>query len=63
MDPYSNGPLVYKKTDSGFLLYSFGMNLMDDGGELGLSSRGTPRMWMDNGDWVFWPVPESQVKQ
>ncbi len=59
MDPYSDGPLVYKKTDSGFLLYSFGMNLKDDGGKLGISSRGKPRMWMDNGDWVFWPVPES----
>ena len=57
MDPYSDGPLVYRRTESGFLLYSFGRNLKDDGGELGLSSRGTPRMWMDNGDTVFWPVP------
>ena len=57
-DPYSDGPLVYRKTESGFLLYSLGMNLKDDGGVLGLSSRGTPRMWMDNGDWVFWPVAE-----
>jgi len=63
MDPYSDGPLVYRRTDSGFLLYSFGMNLTDDGGELGLGSRGTPRMWADNGDWVFWPVPKPQVKQ
>jgi hypothetical protein len=58
IDPYSNAPLVYKKTRSGFLIYSVGMNLKDDGGKLGLSSRGTPRMWADNGDWVFWPVPE-----
>jgi len=63
MDPYSDGPLIYRRTDEGFLLYSFGTNLADDGGELGLSSRGTPKMWMDNGDWVFWPVPESQVKK
>jgi len=61
-DPYSDGPLVYRNTESGFLLYSFGTNLTDDGGELGLSSRGTPRMYMDNGDWVFWPVAKSQVK-
>jgi hypothetical protein len=60
MDPYSDGPLIYRRTDEGFLLYSFGTNLADDGGELGLSSRGTPRMWMDNGDWVFWPVPQVQ---
>ena len=63
MDPYSDGPLVYRRTDSGFLLYSFGINLTDDGGKLGLGSRGTPRMWADNGDWVFWPVPKPQVKQ
>ena len=63
MDPFSDGQLVYRKTESGFLLYSFGENLKDDGGELGLSSRGTPRMWMDNGDWVFWPVEKPQIKQ
>jgi len=56
MDPYSDGPFVYRKTESGFLLYSLGKNLKDDCGELGLSSRGKPRMWMDNGDWVFWPM-------
>ncbi|MCP4611961.1 MAG: hypothetical protein GY845_24945 [Planctomycetes bacterium] len=58
MDPYSDGLLVYRKTENGFLLYSLGINLKDDGGELGLSSRGKPRMWMDNGDWIYWPVPE-----
>ncbi len=63
MDPYSDGLLVYRRTDSGFLLYSFGINLTDDGGKLGLGSRGTPRMWTDNGDTVFWPMPESQIKQ
>jgi len=63
MDPHSDGPLVYKRTDEGFLLYSFGINLTDDGGKLGLGSQGTPRMWADNGDWVFWPVPKPQVKK
>ncbi len=63
MDPYSDGPMIYKRTDGGFLLYSFGMNLTDDEGKLGLSSRGTPRMWMDNGDWVFWPVVKPQTKK
>jgi hypothetical protein len=56
MDPYSVGPLVYQKTDEGFLLYSFGINLTDDGGKLGHSKNGKPRMWADDGDWVFWPV-------
>jgi len=63
MDPYSDGPLIYRRTNGGFLLYSFGMDLKDDGGKLGLGSRGTPRMWADNGDWVFWPVPKPQVKK
>jgi hypothetical protein len=43
--------------------YSLGTNLTDEGGKLGLGSRGTPRMWADNGDWVFWPVPKPQAKQ
>ncbi len=63
MDPHSDGPLIYRRTNGGFLLYSFGMDLTDDGGKLGLDSRGTPRMWADNGDWVFWPVPKPQVKK
>ncbi|MDT8302271.1 MAG: hypothetical protein RQ760_12365 [Sedimentisphaerales bacterium] len=57
MDPYSDGPLVYRRTESGFLLYSLGTNLKDDGGELGLRG-GKPRMWADDGDWIFWPVAE-----
>ncbi len=58
MDPYSDGPLVYRKTESGFLLYSLGINLTDDGGKLGIGRDSKPRMWMDNGDWIFWPVAE-----
>jgi len=63
MDPHSDGPLIYRRTNGGFLLYSFGIDLTDDGGKLGLGSRGTPKMWADNGDWVFWPVPKSQTNQ
>jgi len=63
IDPYSDGPLIYRRTNGGFLLYSFGMDFTDDGGKLGLGSRGTPRMWADNGDWVFWPVPKPQTNQ
>ncbi len=61
-DPYSDGPLIYRRTDGEFLLYSLGINLTDNGGKLGLGSRGTPRMWADDGDWVFWPVAKPQVK-
>ncbi|MBA7616957.1 hypothetical protein ES703_24260 [subsurface metagenome] len=63
MDPYSDGPLIFRRTNGGFLLYSFGIDLTDEGGKLGLDSRGTPRMWADNGDWVFWPVPKPQLKK
>lgn len=55
-DPFGAGPLSYRRTDEGFLLYSWGQNLADDGGVQGLGQDGLPRMWADNGDWVFWPV-------
>jgi len=58
IDPFSGQPLVYRKTKDEFILYSVGMDFKDDGGRLGLNSRGEPRMWSDNGDWVFWPMPE-----
>jgi hypothetical protein len=58
-DPFGDGPLVYKKTDDGFLLYSLGSNFEDDGGQPGLDSKGKPRMWSDDGDWVFWPMSDS----
>ena len=56
-DPFGRGALTYRKTDKGFLLYSWGANRQDDGGQLGTDSHGQPRMWADNGDWVFWPAP------
>jgi len=51
MDPYSEGPLVYKRMDSDFILYSLGVNFEDDGGK--------PSKWGEGeqgGDQVFWPV-------
>jgi hypothetical protein len=59
-DPFGKGPLTYSKTADGFRLYSWGENLVDDGGRQGTGRDGAPRMWTDNGDWVFWPV--SRVK-
>jgi hypothetical protein len=57
IDPYSDEPLVYKKTENDFLLYSFGSDFDDDGGKIGLTEKGKPNMWnAEDGDAVFWPV-------
>jgi hypothetical protein len=51
MDPYSDKPLVYKRLDNSFTLYSLGADFDDDGG--------TPSNWGEGdkgGDAVFWPV-------
>ena len=64
IDPYSNEPLVYRRTDEGFTLYSLGPNFTDDGGEYGKDRKGKPRLWYSlDADAVFWPVPKLQVKQ
>jgi membrane protease YdiL (CAAX protease family) len=50
-DNYSDGPLVYKRTDDAFVLYSLGADFDDDGG--------TPSRWGEGkkgGDQIFWPV-------
>ena len=56
MDPYSDNPLVYRKTDGDFVLYSVGLNFTDDGGVTGKSKSGNEIQWAENGDAVFWPV-------
>ena len=65
MDPYSDEPLVYRRTDDGFTLYSAGPNFIDDGGKMAYNKEGKPR-WRgteEDGDTVFWPVAKSQLKQ
>lgn len=50
-DPYSAGPLIYRRVGNGFLLYSCGSDFDDD--------DGTPSQWGQGergGDQVFWPV-------
>ncbi len=50
-DNFSQGPLSYRRTERGFLLYSWGLDFDDDGG--------TPSKWGEGaagGDQVFWPV-------
>jgi len=56
MDAFSDKPLVYKKTDDDFILYSVGFNFIDDGGQYCKDRSGNIRKWGDNGDTVFWPV-------
>ncbi len=56
IDPFSGKEIVYKITDNGFTLYSFGPNFDDDSGVQGKDRRGKIRKWADNGDAVFWPV-------
>jgi hypothetical protein len=65
IDPYSDGPLLYKRTQKGFLLYSVGPNFEDDGGQIFYSDRGRPisRGTNEEGDWVFWPVLKSGEQQ
>jgi hypothetical protein len=57
MDPYTDKPLIYKKTDDNFVLYSVGPNFKDDGGQVYRDEKGKPQLWHDEfGDAVFWPV-------
>jgi hypothetical protein len=63
IDPYSNKPLVYKKTDDSFILYSVGTDFADNGGASGKDLQGQVKKWRDNGDTVFWPIPKPEVSQ
>ncbi|MGD1042609.1 MAG: hypothetical protein ABR913_06035 [Sedimentisphaerales bacterium] len=56
VDPFSDKPLAYRKTDNSFLLYSWGENLKDDDGQAVRDKKGKIIQWAPEGDWVFWPV-------
>jgi hypothetical protein len=58
MDPWSDKPLVYRKTADGYTLYSVGMNFTDDGGK-SVDKKGKPVLSnsLDGLDIVFWPMP------
>jgi hypothetical protein len=65
MDPYSDKPLVYKKTDNNFTLYSVGENFINDGGIVAYYSTGKAQVWglvNKPGDAVFWPVAKEKPK-
>jgi hypothetical protein len=56
MDPFSDGPLVYKLSDDNFVLYSVAQDFNDNGG------KHDPK-WADKGnsDFVFWPFQTAQT--
>jgi hypothetical protein len=56
IDPFSDQPLVYKRTEDNFILYSVGFNFKDDGGQVYRDEKGKVRLWGDEADAVFWPV-------
>jgi hypothetical protein len=58
MDPYSDKPLIYRRTDDSFLLYSVGPNFKDDGGQLSRDRTGRVEKWPADGDHLFWPLPK-----
>jgi dsDNA-binding SOS-regulon protein len=62
-DPFSDRPLIYKKTGDEFTLYSVGFNFTDDDGQIGKDSKGKPKLWTNNGDAVFWPIPKSETNE
>jgi len=58
VDPYSEGPLVYRQTGKEFVLYSFNEDFNDDGGvhsKWGWDER--------DGDYVFWPVQTKSAEK
>ncbi len=63
MDPYSDKPLVYKRTDEKFTLYSVGLNCVDDGGRMDKDEQENPRTWADNDDVVFWPKQLMRIRR
>lgn len=51
MDPYSGNPLVYRRMDADFILYTWGEDFDDDGGR-----HCDWGQHIEGGDHVFWPV-------
>jgi len=62
MDPWSDKPLVYRKTEGNFILYGVGKNFVDDGGQVIRDDKGKVKQYADEGDWVFWPVPKEKAR-
>ncbi len=56
IDPYSDKPLLYRKVDHGFVLYSVGLNRKDDGGQITYNEFDKVNQWQKDGDYILWPV-------
>jgi hypothetical protein len=63
MDPWSDKPLVYKRTDDDFMLYSIAENFTDDDAKVIRDEKGRTRTWTREGDAVFWPVPRPETPE
>jgi hypothetical protein len=59
VDPYTGHPFFYRATEEGFILYSAGVDGDDDGGTHH-PRFGERNDEPDDGDYVFWPLPERQ---
>ena len=65
-DPYSSGPLVYKRTEDNFKLYSIGEDFSDDGGVIEIVNKGRRKPGFEriiipdvnSPDIVYWPYKE-----
>lgn len=58
-DIIDGNPLRYRKTDDAFVLYSIGINQIDEGGTLGEDEKERRRHWRsDQSDWVWAYSPE-----
>ena len=55
-DPFSDKPLVYRKTDDSFIFYSVSTNFTDEGGQVQKSDKGRIIKWGKTGDAIFWPI-------
>jgi hypothetical protein len=55
IDPFSDQPLVYRRTEDDFILYSFGADFDDDGGAYSKWGRDE-----EGGDQVFWPIEQNK---
>jgi len=66
-DPYSNGPLVYKRTEVNFKLYSIGEDFSDDDGAIEINNKERQKPGfkgtiivphVNSPDIVYWPFQE-----
>lgn len=59
LDPFDDQPLRYRREGEGFIVYSVGDNLVDDGGVRNLEMGFEPKRWADVGYAVGMPVDET----